>query len=87
MIVKIEVCFAVPVDLPKMWDQELSMLLDKVCKAYEEKNPDRVMWTAEHGSKITYLPMTKEEEEERGMEFDTSIYYIGVSERKREKKR
>lgn len=83
MISKIEVQFHVPVDLPKGWEQRLDILVKEVCTKYTDKYPGRVMWPSERGSKITYMPMTVEEEKHKGMEFDDSVFYIGVSEREK----
>lgn len=81
---RIEVTFPVPVDMPDDFQQRLVELIDAVCKAYEAENPGRVMWPFGVGSKITYMPMTREEEEAgRGMEFDDDTLAIECAERER----
>jgi len=82
---KIEIDFPVPVNLPPGFEQVLSSVVGLVCRQYEKKNPERVMWAAGHGSKPTYIPLTEEDEKERGMEFDDNIYYIEVAERQKYK--
>jgi len=80
MIVKIEIDFPLPVELPKGWEEKLSNLVSEVCDKYKQEHPDRVMWPAGHGYKPTYIPLTMEDEKHRGMEFDDSIFHISVSE-------
>lgn len=81
---RIEVTFPAPVDMPDDFQQRLVELVGEVCKAYEAKNPGRVMWPFGVGSKITYMPMTREEEEAgRGMEFDDDTLSIECAERER----
>lgn len=77
---KIEIDFPVPVELPDGFEQTLSSLIGMVCKAYQKVNPTRTMWTAGHGFKPTYIPVTRKEEEKRGMEFDETVYHIEVCE-------
>jgi hypothetical protein len=81
---RIEVTFPVPVELPDDFQQRLIELVTTVCKAYEAANPGRSMWTFGVGSKITYMPMMREEEEAgRGMEFDDDTLSIECAERER----
>ncbi len=77
---KIEIDFPFNVEIP----HEIQIALDKVIKKICDLNvPEgHVMWPAASGYKPTYIPMTREEEEEQGMEFDMSIYHIEVFERK-----
>lgn len=77
----IEITFPVLVELPPGFEQTLSCLVGMVCKAYEKSNPTRTMWPAGHGFKPTFIPMTAEQEKERGAEFDESTYSIEVCER------
>lgn len=83
---RIEIDFPCMVELPEGFEQTLSSLVGMVCKAYEKENPTRVMWPSGHGFKPTYIPMTRAEEEERGMEFDETVYHIGVCEREAHEK-
>jgi len=80
---KIEIDFPCYVDVPNDFGSQLHDLINAVCKLYERDHPDRVMWPAGHGSKMTYMPITREEERVRGCEFDEDIYHIGVAERGR----
>lgn len=80
----IEITFPVGVDLPNDWCRRLDELLSEVCQAYEAQHRDRVMWPFGHGQKITYMPMTRAEEEAGfGMQFDDSVYAVEISERER----
>lgn len=79
----IEVTFPVPVELPDKWEQRLDQLVGEVCSLYEQQHPDRVMWPCGSGQKITYMPMTREDEMTRGLEFDDTTYAIDVHERER----
>lgn len=82
-ILRIEVTFPVGVELSDSWQQRLISLVDEVCTAYELSHPGRVMWPFGVGSKITYLPLTREEELERGIELDDNTLSIEVAERER----
>ncbi len=78
----IEVSFPVDVDVPDSFYRALSELIGLVCEEYEKTHPDRVMWPAGQGNKITYMPMTKAEEDAgKHLEFDDSIFAIEVAER------
>jgi len=81
MISKIEIVFPILIETPEGWEEALSALVDKICKKYERENPGRVMWTAGHGFKPTYIPITAEEGKHRGIEFDDSVFQIEVAER------
>ena len=50
-ITRIEISFAEPVELPPGFDHALSTFINLVCERYQEQNPTRVMWPAEHGSR------------------------------------
>lgn len=81
-VLRIEINFPVPVELPDDFQRRLVALVDVACKAYEATHPGRVMWPFGVGSKITYMPMTKEEEDAgMHMEFDDDTLEIEVSER------
>ena len=57
------------------------MLVNSICDAWQAAHPARVMWPAGVGFKPTYIPMTAEEEETRGIEFDENIFSIECYER------
>ncbi len=82
-LTKVEINFPLSVDVPDDWQQRLCELVGEVCKKYEAAHPGRVMWVFGVGSKITYMPMTQEEERERGLEFDNDTLELQVSERER----
>lgn len=78
----IEITFHVDVEVPDSLYRALNELVGIVCKEYEKTHPDRVMWAFGQGNKITYMPMTKEEEDAgKGIEFDENTYAIEVAER------
>jgi hypothetical protein len=77
----IEIHFGQPVELSREQEKRLLDLADEICKAYEASHPARVMWPSGYGCKPTYIPMTQEEEQERGMEFDESVLEIDCFER------
>lgn len=79
----IEIIFPVPVVLSRDHEKRLVEIVSAICGEYEAAHHDRVMWPFGIGSKITYMPMTREEEKERGIEFDDHIFSITVSERER----
>jgi len=83
---RIEIDFPCTVEFPGGFEQALASLVGMVCKAYEKENPSRVMWPSGQGYKPTYIPMTREEEKVRGMEFDETIYHIEVCERQAHEK-
>ena len=80
-ISQIEVTFPVPVTLTNDEQREIHDVIGKICSRYEVENPGRVMWVFGYGQKITWMPMTADEEKERGMEFDEHTLSIEVSER------
>lgn len=84
---RIEIDFPFPVELPPGFTQALAALVGMACKKYEKENPGRVMWAAEHGDKVTFMPLSREEETQRGMEFDDLVYHIGVVEKERSERR
>ena len=79
----IEITFPVPVVLSREHEKRLVEVVSAICDDYEAAHHDRVMWPFGIGAKITYMPMTHEEEKERGMEFDDGVFSITVSERER----
>lgn len=71
---QIQINFPVPVKLTPEMQILLNEIAGRLCK---ESCPEGyVYWPAGAGSKITYMPITAEEEKKRGMEFDDSIYSI-----------
>lgn len=79
----VEITFPVPVTLAIEHERMLTQLTGYICDEWCRANPDRVMWPAGQGSKILYMPMTREEEQRRGLEFDDDVYAISCSERER----
>lgn len=72
-ITKIEIDFPIPVDLGDA-DRKIHDIVYNVCKRNE---PDgKRMWPFGIGLKPTYIPMTAEEEKERGIEFDENTFHI-----------
>jgi hypothetical protein len=82
-ISSIQVSFPVPVDVPDEDYRELMNLISRICKRYERQHPDRVMWPAGIGGLPVFIPMTAEEEKERGPEFDMSVLSVDCSEREK----
>lgn len=80
---RIEITFPVPTDVPDALYQRLCNVVADICDGYEASHPGRVMWPAGFGAKITYMPMTAEEEAVRGMEFDDDTMTIECAERER----
>lgn len=78
---KIEINFAKGVELTNDVEQQLLDVADAICRAYEFAHPGRVMWPAGIGGKITFLPLTAEDERERGIEFDDDTFEIDCYER------
>jgi len=81
---RIEINFPAPVEMTRVDERRLDMIAGEICDRWRDANPDRVMWPAGHGSKITYMPMTRAEElAGRHPEFDDDVYAIDCSERER----
>lgn len=79
---KIEISFAEKVDLPQAAMKEINEAIDKICTRYTTMNPGRLMWPFGIGFKVTYMPMTAEEEAAgRTMEFDEDTFAIDCAER------
>lgn len=78
---RIEISFPEPVDVPDKLFQDIVGIASKICDGYEVAHPGRVMWPFEIGSKLTYVPMTQEEEKTRGLEFDDDTLAIVCYER------
>jgi hypothetical protein len=80
-ITRIVVDFAEPIEMPDGAERALVEIVSLICDHYECDHPGRVMWPAGIGSLPTFIPMTAEEERERGIEFDTIIFSIDCPER------
>lgn len=81
-IVKIEINFPGAVELTNDDLRQLDAVAGEICDRYQTNHPGRIMWPAGIGSKITYMPMTREEElAGRHLEFDDSIFAIDCAER------
>lgn len=78
---RIEINFPHPVELTNRHQQMLDAIAGDLCKAWEKQHPGRVMWPFDYGFKITFMPMTREDEEARGIEFDDDTFEISCSER------
>lgn len=79
---RIEVDFPRKVFVADRTFQRLVDCVSEICKDYEKMHPGRVMWPAGIGSKITYMPMTKEEEDAgRHIEFQDDTLHVEVCER------
>lgn len=80
----IEVTFPTAVELPPGFEQRLIKLVDEACRRYEAEHRELVMWPAGFGQKITYMPMTAEEEAAGShAEYDEGCFSIEVVERPR----
>jgi hypothetical protein len=79
---RIEINFPKKVYVADSKFQSLVEIVTAICNEYESKNPGRVMWAAGMGSKITYMPMTREEElAGKHMEFADDTLAIDCCER------
>lgn len=77
----IEITFPAAVELTNDDQRALDNVVSAICKRWEGMNPGLVMWPFGMGSKITYMPMTAEEEATRGLEFDDAVFFIECSAR------
>lgn len=83
-VYNISISFPCEVELTDEMQHELVQIADKICNAYEAKNPSRVMWPFGIGSRILSMPMTKEEEDAGAkIEFDDATFAVDCSERER----
>ena len=79
---RIEINFPEPVELTEDHQRRLDDIAAELCRTYEAMHPGRVMWPFGQGFKITYMPMTREEElAGRHIEFDEDTFEIQCSER------
>lgn len=79
---RIEISFPLSVEVTDDDFRVLHAITEEICHRYERSHPGRIMWPFGSGSKIIYMPMTREEElAGKHMEFDDSTYAIDVSER------
>jgi len=77
----IEISFPVGVDVNDKDLQALDRVVSRICKRYEEANPQRVMWPFGHGSKMLKDPLALSDDEP--IPFDDSVYSVEVAERER----
>lgn len=77
----IEISFPVPIELTNEDQHMLVAAINNICNSYNANHPDRVMWPFGIGFKMTFMPMTAEEEKQRGMEFDENTFQIECAER------
>jgi hypothetical protein len=83
-ILRIEINFPAPVEITHVDERRLDMIAGDICDRWREANPDRIMWPSGHGQKVTYMPMTRAEEEAgRHLEFDPDVYAIDCAQRER----
>ena len=81
MITRIEINFSEPIELTNDDQQQMVKIAAQICERYERSNPHRVMWPFGIGLKPTFIPMTAEQERERGIEFDESVFAVECHER------
>ncbi|KKL70420.1 hypothetical protein LCGC14_2105100 [marine sediment metagenome] len=74
---QIEISFPVEVELSREDMIDLDKIALRICK--RNTPTGYVMWPSGAGSRITYMPMTLEEEKHRGTEWDDSVYSIDCS--------
>lgn len=77
----IEVSFAAPVYISNENQKRLMAVLDDICKEYETRHTDRVMWTFGYGQKMLTNPFLVDDD--HPMEFDESTLSIECAERER----
>jgi hypothetical protein len=78
---KIEILFPFPVDITRIHESLITLIIDDICK--NNCPPDCVMWLGGVGCKPTYIPITREEELKRGIEFDRDILCFEVDIKKK----
>ena len=74
---KIEISFPFSIQITRTQEMLLTAIIDDLC--YMNCPPGYTMWLGGVGSKITYLPMTAEEEKIRGPEFDDDTLCFEIS--------
>ena len=77
----VEIFFPQSVKLTNDDQRILDAAARTVCDRWEAEHPGRVMWPFGVGYKPTFIPMTREPEEARGMEFDDETFMIECAER------
>ena len=75
----IEITFPVDVEMTAIDERTLSAAISTICKRYETKHPDRVMWPAGYGQKMLSNPFLVSDDEP--IEYDDSCYHIECAER------
>lgn len=77
----IEILFPVDVTFPPGWQSRLHELLGEVCRDYEAKNRDRIMWPFGQGQKMLMHPGMADDD--HPMQYDESTESIEIAERER----
>ncbi len=77
----IEISFGAPVHVSAEQQRRLIAVLDDICRSYEGRHPDRVMWTAGWGDKIEGNIFCLEDDEP--IPFNDRIFAIECAERER----
>jgi hypothetical protein len=75
---KIEIDFPVEVEITENDCQLISAVIANICERESQKK-ECLLWLFEQGSKVTYIPLTIEEEKEHQIEYDDDVEYFGVS--------
>lgn len=78
-ITRIEITFPEPVEIASDTYRAFVELADEVCRDYEAANPQRIMWPAGIGGKMTGNWMFDDDD----LEFDMTVLAIDCSERER----
>lgn len=79
---KVEISFPVKVELTQDDMRQFDAITGEICDRYKAAHPGRVMWPAGVGSKVLYMPMTRDEElAGKHMEFDDAVFAIDCAER------
>lgn len=77
----VEIYFPEGVEITDKQQRRLVAVANEICADYEVTHPGRTMWPFGIGFKPTFIPMTAEQESERGMEFDDGTFQIECHER------
>lgn len=78
---KLEISFGEPVEITELHQRLIVSFADYLCKRYKRDNPGRTMWPSGIGQKVTFIPMTREEEQTRGIGFDSEVFEVDCFER------
>ena len=80
---KIEINFPLSIKLSRLQESALTLIIDDIC--YNNCPPGYTMWLGGVGSKITFMPLTKEEEIKRNIEFNDDILCFDVYSKEKDK--